>query len=73
MAKRKQIEEKYAGKTPPTAHLSHVPPDMASVEDATDCEPLEYDMEDECDDIAVSTSFASLAFTSSPSSVADFI
>jgi hypothetical protein len=44
---------------------------MASVEDATDCEPLEYDMEDEYDDTAVSYFIAYIAFASSTSSVAD--
>jgi hypothetical protein len=44
---------------------------MASLEDATDCGPREYDMEDEYDDIAVSTSFAYVAFASSPSYVGD--
>jgi hypothetical protein len=45
LAKRKDIAEKYAGQPPPTAHLSDVHADTASVEDATDC-PHEYDMED---------------------------
>jgi hypothetical protein len=31
LAKRKQIAEKYAGQPPPTAHLSDLPADMASV------------------------------------------
>jgi hypothetical protein len=70
MAKRKQIAEKYAGEPPPTAHLSDVPADTASVEDANDC-PHEHDMEDEYDDTAVSTSFASVAFASCASSIAD--
>jgi hypothetical protein len=72
LAKRKHIAEKYAGQPPPTTHLSHVPADMASVEDATDCGPHEYDMENEYDDTAVSTSFACVAFASSASSIANF-
>jgi hypothetical protein len=40
LAKRKHIAEKYAGQPPLTAHLSDVSADMASVEDATDGEPL---------------------------------
>jgi hypothetical protein len=71
LAKRKHIVEKYAGQPPPTTHLSDVSADMASVEDATDGEPLAYDMQDEYDDTSVSTSFASVAFASSASFVAD--
>jgi hypothetical protein len=71
VAKRKQIAEKYARQPPPTAHLSDVHADMASVEDATDGEPLDYDMHDECDDTEVSTSFAYVAFASFASSVAN--
>jgi hypothetical protein len=70
LAKRKQIAEKYAGQPPPTAHLSDVHADMASVEDAADGEPLDYDMHDEYDDREVNTSFASVAFASSASYVA---
>jgi hypothetical protein len=50
LAKRKQIAEKYAGQPPLTPHLSDLPTDMASVEDAADGDPLEYDMQDEFDD-----------------------
>jgi hypothetical protein len=71
LAKPKQNAEKYAGQPPPTAHLSDVPADMASVEDAADGEPLDYDRQDEYDDTEVSTSFASVAFASSASSVVD--
>jgi hypothetical protein len=71
LAKRKQIAEKYAGQPPPTAHLSDLPAGMAFEEDAADVEPLEYDIHDEFDDTEVGTSFASVAFTSSASPVAD--
>jgi hypothetical protein len=70
LAKRKQIAEKYAGQTPPTAHLSDVAAASSPLEDGTEC-PLEYDMEDEYDDTAVSVSFTYLAFTSPASAVAD--
>jgi hypothetical protein len=71
LAKRKHVAEKYAGQPPPTAHVSDVPADMASVEDAIDGEPLAYDMHDEYDDTTVSTSFASVAFASYALYVAD--
>jgi hypothetical protein len=44
---------------------------MASVEDAADGDPLEYDMHDEYDDTEDGTSLAFAAFASSASSVAD--
>jgi hypothetical protein len=71
LAKRKQIAEKYAGQPPLTPHLSEVHAHMASVEDAADGEPLDYDMHEEYDDIEVSNSFASVAFASFASYVAD--
>jgi hypothetical protein len=70
LAKRKQIVEKYAGHTPPTAHLTDVAAASAPLEDGIDW-PMEYDMADEYDDIAVSASFTSIAFTLLASSVAD--
>jgi hypothetical protein len=68
LAKRKQIAEKYARQSPPTAHLSDVATDTVPFEDAIGC-PQEYDMEDEYDDTAVITSFAYVAFISSASSI----
>jgi hypothetical protein len=71
LAKRKHIAEKYAGQPPPTAHLSDVPHDMGSVEDVAEGDAQEYDMQDEYDDTEVGTSFASVAFASAASTVAD--
>jgi hypothetical protein len=48
-----------------------MPANMASVEDAADGDPLEYDRHDEFDDTKVGISFAFVAFTSSASSIAD--
>jgi hypothetical protein len=70
LAKRKQIAGKYPGQAPPTAHLSDVAVASAPLQDGTEC-PVEYDMEDEYDDTAVSVSFTSIAFTSLASSIAD--
>jgi hypothetical protein len=71
LAKRKQIAEKYEGQPPPTAHLCDVPADMGSVGDAAEGDAVEYDMHDEYDDTEVGTSFASVAFASTASTIAD--
>jgi hypothetical protein len=71
LAKRKKIAEKYAGQPPPTAHLSDLPPYVASEGDAADGDALEYDMHDEYDDTEVGRSFASVAFASAAAPVAD--
>jgi hypothetical protein len=71
LAKRTQIAEKCAGQPPPTAHLSDLPNDMAFEEDAAHAEHLEYDTHDDFDDTEVGTSFASVAFASSASTVVD--
>jgi hypothetical protein len=71
LAKRKQIAEKYAGRPPPTAHLSDFPTDVASEGDAVAEDALEYDMQDEYDDTKVGTSFASVAFASATAHVTD--
>jgi hypothetical protein len=61
LAKRKQIAKKYAGPTPPTAHLSDVLAGFTLTEDVVGSPP-EEDMEDEYVDTVVSVSFTCVAF-----------
>jgi hypothetical protein len=65
-----RIAERCATQPPSVGHLSDVAAASAPLEDGTDC-PLEYDMEDKYDDIAVSVSLTYVAFTSHASSVDD--